>query len=114
MRQTIVAVDFDGTLVQFDAKGQANALPGASETMHKLKEDGVHIVIYTCRTGLAARQGSLADEVRYIKNTLQQLNIPFDEIFMGEKLVADFYIDNQGIEFNNDWPIVLKKIKSST
>lgn len=98
-----IAVDFDNTLIERDDNGLFSAVPGAAEAMQRLKGKGCRIVIYTCRTGIAANNRSLNAEISFIETMLSEHNIAFDEIFLGEKLIADFYIDDRAIPFRGDW-----------
>jgi hypothetical protein len=98
-----IAVDFDNTLIERDENGSLQPLSGAADAMRRLRAKGCRIVIYSCRTGLAAARRSLAAEVSLIENTLAEHNIVFDDIFIGEKMVADFYIDDRSIPFRGDW-----------
>ena len=106
-----VAVDFDDTLV-FQEDGVIHPVQGAREAMQKLRDMGCRIIIYTCRTGIASREDFLPEEIHFIEQALEKFGIEYDEIFIGEKLIADFYIDDRAIEFRGDWGDVMKTFKS--
>lgn len=98
-----IAVDFDNTLIERDENGVFFPIPGAAEAMQRLRKKGCRIVIYTCRTGIAAKNRSLMEEISFIENKLTEHNIVFDDIFLGEKMVADFYIDDRAIPYRGSW-----------
>lgn len=95
----IVAIDFDGTLVQHD-----KALEGAKDAVNLLREKGHKIVIYSCNNR------------DWIKRVLDNNSIRYDWIygkleFMKEgKPVADLYIDDRGYRFNGNWAEEIKDI----
>lgn len=48
----IIAVDFDGTIVHDRYPEIGEAREGAVETIKKLKAEGYHLILWTCRNGL--------------------------------------------------------------
>lgn len=109
----IISVDFDNTLVGYDESGAAFPLAGAAEAMKTLKEAGCHIVIHTCRIGIALEKGSLKEELRLVSLILKDFGICYDEIYLHPKPIADFYIDDRAIQFDGDWKAPIRKIISS-
>ena len=105
-----LAVDFDGTLVDESNDGSFLVLPGARETMEHFREAGYRIVIHTCRIGIAMEEGRLKQETAIIKQTLEHFAIPYDEIYMAPKMVADLYIDDRAIAFAGNWKTVEKLV----
>lgn len=98
-----VAVDFDNTLIYRDENGEYVAAPGAAEAMQALRKKGCRIIIHSCRTGIAHKHGSLTEELTFIETTLNRFGIDFDEIYAGQKMIADFYIDDRAITYRGDW-----------
>lgn len=97
-----VVIDFDNTLVRSGPHG-LEPVPGAAEALSRMKRRGIEIIISTCRITIAAQNGSIEDELRFIESTLQDFSIPFDRIDLGNKPVATYYIDDRAIEFNGNW-----------
>lgn len=97
---SVIAIDLDGTLIR-EAGGKILPLPGAVDAMRQLRSQGHRIVIHSCRTGLAGECLDL--EVQQITAILNEFGIEYDEIFIGEKLVADAYIDDRAVPFRGDW-----------
>ncbi len=108
-----IAVDFDNTLIERDENGFFLPAPGAAEAMQRLREKGCRIVIYTCRTGIAAKNRSLTEEITFIESMLTEHNIVFDDIFLGEKMIADFYIDDRAIPYRGDWQEAITEAEKS-
>jgi len=48
----IVAVDFDGTCVENRWPELGADVPGAVETLQQWSDDGVKIILWTCRSGM--------------------------------------------------------------
>lgn len=109
-REMVIAVDFDGTLFDFGEDGNLHPISGAKEALKDLRLQGHRIVVYTCRTGIAQRKGNLLQEVNFIKNILNANEIEYDEIFMGEKMVADVYVDDRGVTFEGDWNETFRRV----
>jgi hypothetical protein len=105
----IVAVDFDGTIVEFRRsnpdlgiinKGFAPLMPGVKPALKEIKRTGDTIIIWTCRKDSEELKGFLVEN-----------DIPFDGINtlrkkeewgLSNKLAADIYIDDRSIEFLGD------------
>lgn len=103
----IIAVDFDGTIVEDKYPFIGSDLPGAIETLKKLKKEGYQLILWTCRTGKY-----LAEAVSFCANN----GIRFDAINQSmrynivahggsdpRKVGADLYIDDRGIGGLPDW-----------
>lgn len=109
-----ICIDIDGTISHFiewvDSKTFGDVLPDCAQTIHHLKADGWHVIIYTTR----------ADKAEITK-FLNANNIPFDSInenpfqpdnAKGGKPFADVYLDDRAICFDGNWKAVYDKIKS--
>jgi hypothetical protein len=112
-------IDLDGTIHKY-SKGYADGtiyddpFEGAKEVINWLKRNDYEIVIFTTRASQEhSNEHGLnhEEEITKIKNWLEKNNIYFDKI-TGEKLAADFYIDDKAIHIpNGDWKVVLNVIK---
>lgn len=98
-----LAIDFDGTLIREDEDGNLMPVEGAAEAMQALRNEGHYLIIHTCRTTEAAEGGYLREELELIVEVLQTFGIPFDEVYAGEKLIADGYVDDRAVAFRGDW-----------
>jgi HAD superfamily hydrolase (TIGR01662 family) len=102
-RQKVIAVDFDGTLVTTNDYDEFEMIPDAAKSVQKLMDEGYRIVIHTSRMGIAARHGRLDEEIELVEGALRRFRIPYDEIYVGKKFVADLYIDDRNVAYNGDW-----------
>jgi hypothetical protein len=110
-RTRVIAVDFDETLVDYTADGEPVPMPGAADAMAELRAKGFHLVVHTCRTTIARENGTLPEELGFIADTLDAFGIVFDEIWEGDKMIADLYIDDRAIPFRGDWDDVVQRVR---
>ncbi|MEA5061844.1 MAG: hypothetical protein VB054_00730 [Petrimonas sp.] len=107
----IIAVDFDGTIVKDTYPEIGEPMPGAIDTLKKLKKEGYQLILWTCRSGLL-----LAQAVTYCAN----MGIRFDAINANprsevikwksdpRKVGADIYIDDRGLGKLPSWNEIYK------
>src|ERR1035437_7761820 len=104
-----ILIDFDGTLCNWDdvTPGFKMGKPflGAKESLDKLKEMGYNIVIFS------AKSLSQIGE-KMIKDWMKYFDIPYDEISC-VKRTADFYIDDNAVRFEKNWPDIVEFIKEN-
>ena len=98
----IIAIDFDGTIVEHEYPKIGKIKEGAKEAIQAFKDRGHHIIINTCRKG---------KEEAEAKEWMIMNGIPFDEFnepvegydLGTRKLYADIYIDDKAVRFSNNW-----------
>lgn len=97
----IIAIDFDGTIVEDQFPEIGNMIPGAKEIINKLNYEGYTIIIWTCRTGVELAKAILwlaENEIKY--NYINQ-NCPISNAKYGggdtRKVYANLYIDDRGL-----------------
>jgi hypothetical protein len=97
----IIAVDFDGTIVQSSFPDIGMEIPGALVTLTDFQSSGHQIILWTCRS-----KRHLADAVQWLADrdfiqdaVNQQFNLP-GMYGLGKncKIYADIYIDDRNIE----------------
>lgn len=116
-----VAVDLDNTILeppdpstynQGDVQPELGApKPGAVEALTELASLGWRISIYTARFG----HEETPDEVvarwaEEIATHLDELGVPFTDIWVGRKPQCDYFVDDKAIKFDGDWPDVLSQL----
>ena len=120
-----ICVDFDNTLCQSDYPNAGPVMVGAKEALQRFKELGYYIIIWSCRTGKwrldlypSIPDVSIMDrpQVKAMIDWLVLNDIPFDEIDDGSrgKPLADFYVDEKAITFQNNWNYISKLIEYMT
>jgi hypothetical protein len=118
-----IAVDFDGTLCEFAFPGIGPVKAGAVQAMKTFKALGYWLIIYSCRTshqhydifGGDPSQPTLErDRVKEMIQFLHDNDIVYDEIDDGSKgkPTADYYIDDKGIRFNDNWTVIQQFVEA--
>jgi len=95
----ILAIDFDGTIVEDRFPGIGNLIPGAKENIQKLKTEGYFLILWTCRT-----EKRLAEAAQFLGengilfdkyNESSQANVDEFSGLDTRKIYADMYIDDK-------------------
>lgn len=100
----IVAVDFDGTLVEdkYPAIGRANDT--IVSVVKKLQAQGVEVILWSCRDGknLNAAVQFCRDELGIEFAAVNQNHPAVQKLFSNDtrKVYADLYIDDKAIELS--------------
>jgi hypothetical protein len=113
-----IAVDYDGTIVNFAFPVSGPPKAGVREALAQFQQLGYHVLIYSCRTckwfpEVFNPYGEVLDMSRAVVkdmvDTLAKHGIPYDEIDDGTKgkPVAEYYIDDKGLRFNDNWPAIM-------
>lgn len=104
MRKCVIAIDFDGTIVESGAGLKILWLRKlARDVINKWARQGCHIVIWTCR------EGELLDQaVNFLDKhgvTHHEVNDNTTHPKKSKKIHADIFIDDKGLWTNNpiDW-----------
>lgn len=99
MRKTL-AVDFDGTLCQYQKFGPITNPPneGAKQVIDVLRANGWTIIIHICRASQVHED--YKDSIKAIIEWLQKYEIVVDDI-TADKPIATAYIDDRGLRFTN-------------
>ena len=107
-RKLIIAVDFDGTIVEHKFPAIGELLPGAKETLNHWNSLGYDVIIWTCRNQsephhpewTEAHIGAVKDfldknEIKYTTINSDSPNISF--WLQARKVYADVYIDDRNL-----------------
>ena len=112
----LIAVDFDGTIVEHKYPKIGREIPFATETLRKLIEDGHRLILWTIRHG-----ESLDEAVNWCKERgveFYAVNRDFEEqdAANGErspKVKCDMYIDDRNIGGLPDWGTIYDMITNN-
>ena len=110
-----ICIDLDGTICETRLEGQSyktvKPLPGAVETLQRLKKEGHYLIIATARH-METCNGSLglilAKQGKITFEWLDKYHIPYDEIWF-QKPLAQYYIDDRAFKFEN-WAKTKKQL----
>lgn len=102
MTRPIIAVDFDGTIVDHRYPQIGKLKKGVKEALTELIKRN-DIVIYSCRNNSTV--DPTCQTMRNMVLFLAQNKIPYTKIDLGlhGKVVADLYIDDKAIRFEDNW-----------
>jgi capsule biosynthesis phosphatase len=104
-----ICIDLDGTIC-YTRKPNEHYLevkpkPHAVETIQKLKKNGHHIIINTARHMKTCNNNTgeiIAKQGKTLIEWLEKYQIPYDELWFGKPL-ADVYIDDKALKFDDNW-----------
>ncbi len=109
----IIAVDFDGTIVEHAYPKIGRPIPFAIETLLLLKDEGFRLVLWTVRHGQLLDEAVSYCRERGLEFYAVNRNYPeeeFDGTNAGRKIVADMYIDDRNFGGLPDWGEVYKQL----
>ncbi len=109
----IIAVDFDGTIVEDRYPGIGKPLPFAIETLQILQRDGHRLVLWTVRKGK-----TLEEAIEFCRKygiEFYAVNQNFEgEEYSGGKITADIFIDDRNIGGLPQWGEIYQMISGSS
>lgn len=111
-----IAVDFDGVIHEFKGWGDGTCygdpLPGSLEAILELSKV-FNVIIFTAkaRPDRPLVNGKTGKEL--VLEWLEKHDVlQYIDYVTFEKPRAKFYIDDKAIKFSNNWPEILKEVKS--
>lgn len=84
--------DLDGTLLEGGLYGNAQPIESRVAQLRELYNQGNTIVIQTARNKAYEE---------FTKKQLDQFNIPYHALSVGDKIYGDVYVDDKGINAND-------------
>jgi len=111
----IIAVDFDGTIVEDAYPEIGNPMLFAFETLKELNKDGHRLILWTYRYGHKLQEAVDFCAKKGVEFYAVNKNYP-EEIFEGKvsrKINADFFIDDRNIGGLLGWGEIYKIIKDN-
>lgn len=110
----IIAIDFDGTIVRDRYPEIGEEMPGAIDTLRRLKSEGYGLVLWTCRTGLHLARAVAWCAERGIRFDAINANLRSEIVRYGDsdprKVGATLYIDDRGVAPLPDWDEIYRVI----
>ena len=108
----IIAIDFDGTIVEDAYPKIGKPMIFAFDTMKKLQNEGHRLILWTCRNGRKLQEAVDFCEANGIEFYAVNKNYP-DEEFDGKisrKIHADLFIDDRNVGGFIGWTEIYKQI----
>ena len=108
----IIAVDFDGTIVEHRFPKVGRELPFATLTLKKLQERGHRLILWTYRHGKLLEEALQFCESKGVQFYAVNKNYPeekYDDSF-SRKIKADIYIDDRNLGGLPEWGIIFQMI----
>lgn len=109
----IIAIDFDGTIVEHKYPGIGKEIPFAIETLKKLQKDNHKLILWT------VREDELLDEAinfckeRGLEFYAVNSNYPEEKDshnHFSRKLKADLFIDDRNLGGLPDWGVIYRMV----
>jgi hypothetical protein len=109
----VIAVDFDGTIVEHAYPKIGKPIPFAIDVLKRLQQEGFHtLILWTVREGKLLEEAVEYCESKGLKFYAANKNHP-EEVGCdpGRKLTADLFIDDRNLGGLPDWGVIYKIIK---
>ena len=109
----IIAVDFDGTIVEHEYPKIGKPKRFAFETLKKLQEQGHTLILWTYRTGKELEEAVEFCRKNGIEFYAVNENYPGEKFIPGKtsrKILADLYIDDRNFGGFPGWGIIYQQI----
>ena len=111
----IAIIDFDGTLCKFAFPDIGPVEPNVKIALETLRQAGYTIKIHSCRTATYwNHENARRVHIQLIQDFMKQHKLPYDELIMSitmDKPIADVYIDDRAVKYNNNWLEIAKKLE---
>lgn len=110
----IIAVDFDGTVVEHDYPKIGAPIPFAIETLKQLKKDGHVLLMWTVRDGNLLQEAIDYCAKKGLVFHAENKNHPEEDVATApRKLNADLFIDDRNVGGLPDWGVIYKAISAA-
>ena len=112
----IIAVDFDGTIVEHEYPKIGPEIPFAIETLKKLQREQFHrLILWTIRTGKELDEAVEFCRARGLEFYSHNCNYPGEELTenSSRKLNADLFIDDRNFGGLPDWGVIYQQITNN-
>lgn len=110
----IIAVDFDGTIVEHRYPSIGRELPFATETLKKLAEEGHRLILWTVREGKLLEEAVSFCHERGLDFYAINRDYPEEDKeknnHFSRKLKADLWIDDRNLGGLPDWGTIYEMV----
>ena len=109
----IIAVDFDGTIVEHRYPKIGKPIPFAIETLLELQKEGHQLILWTVREGQMLQDAIDYCTERGLKFYAANANYPEEVIPSPRKINVEMFIDDRNIGGLPDWGVIYKAVHST-
>ena len=109
----IIAVDFDGTIVEHRYPAIGNEIPFAIDTLKKLREERHKLILWSVREGKLLEEAVNYCKERGLEFYAVNTNYPEEQgnhEHFSRKLKADLFIDDRNLGGLPDWGVIYRMI----
>jgi len=115
----VIAVDFDGTIVEHKFPAIGKEIPNAIDTLKKLSSQGHRLILFTSRDGETLGQAVQWCKDRGLTFYAVNSNYPPGSLFAerkdgASKVMADVYIDDRNIGGLPPWSDIYDAIQGKS
>lgn len=110
----VIAVDFDGTIVEHKYPKIGKEIPFSVETLKMLQKEGHKIILWTVREGHLLDEATQWCEAKGLRFYAVNQDYPEQDpesMTFSRKLKADMFIDDRNLGSLPDWGIIYRMIK---
>lgn len=110
----IIAVDFDGTIVEHKYPKIGNEIPFAIDTLKKLKNEHHKLILWSVREGKLLDDAVAFCRERGLEFYAVNRNYPEEQLghdYFSRKLKADLFIDDRNLGGLPDWGTIYEMVK---
>lgn len=111
----IIAVDFDGTIVEHRYPHIGKEIPFATQALKQLQSEGHALILWTAREGQLLQDALDFCEKRGIEFFAVNSNYPGEEVdaagIRARKLHADLFIDDRSVGGLPDWGAICEVVR---
>lgn len=110
----IIAVDFDGTIVEHEYPKIGKPIPFAIETLKELQRDGHTLLLWSVRSGDLLQEAIDYVESQGVKFYAYNKNYPDEDVTRASrKLNADIFIDDRNVCGFPDWGTIYRAVRAA-
>lgn len=112
----IIAVDFDGTIVEHAYPKIGKEIPFAIDSLKLLHQEGFRLILWTSRHGELLEEAVAYCRKRGVEFYAVNKNMPeedYDPSTIGRKIVADLYIDDRNYGGLPGWGEIYQQLSSA-
>lgn len=107
----IIAVDFDGTIVEHQYPAIGREKPFAIDTLKKLAEEHHRLILWTVREGKLLQEAVDFCKERGLEFYAINRNYPEEKYSKERKLKAELWIDDRNLGGLPDWGTIYRMIQ---